>query len=97
MNNHLRLELIFLAFYFINMALLTGHGHVEQKNRDYPISYTSGQLLSIRRNKFTTNLNTTTCLKIKELSFKRMFRGTRGGKKKTKKNGTKIEEYMKNG
>ena len=100
MNYHLRLELIFLVLHHINMALLArhGHGHVEQINRDYLISYTSGQLLSIRRNKYTTNLGKTTCLKIKELSFKRMFRGTRGGKNKPKiqdQNRGVHEEWLK--
>ena len=68
------------------MALQTGQnfGPADQRSRNYPISYTSGQLLNIRRNKSTTNLNITTCQKIKELGFKKTFRGTRGGKKKSR-------------
>ena len=96
MNNHLGLELIFLTFCHINIASLTGH--VEQKNIDHLNSYTSGQLLSIRGNKYTTNLDKTTCLKIKELGLKRTLRGTRGGKNKPKiqdQNRDVHEEWLK--
>ena len=55
---------------------------------DHLNSYISGQLLSIRRNMYTTNLDKTTCLKIKELGLKRMFRETRGGKNKPKQRST---------
>ena len=79
MNNHLGIVLTVLVFCYFKMSLQTGH--VEQII-DHLNSYISGQLLSIGRNKYTSNLDTNACLKIKELDIKWNFRGSRGGKYK---------------
>ena len=59
------------------MPLQTGYVEL---NTDHQNSYTQRQLLSIRRNKYTSTLDKNTCLKIKELGIKRNFRGSRGGR-----------------
>ena len=78
MNNHLGVLLIFLILCYYKMPLQTGH--VEQGLKDQLNIYTSVQLHSIRKNKYTSNLDKNTCSKIKELGIKRFFWGKRGGK-----------------
>ena len=78
MNNHLGVLLIFLILCYYKMPLQTGH--VEQELKDQLNIYTSVQLYSIRKNRYTSNLDKNACSKIKELGIKRNFRGTRGGK-----------------
>ena len=56
------------------------NGYAEQKSKDYLNSYSADQLLSLKGDKYTSNLDKKTFLIIKELGMKRNFRGLRGGR-----------------
>ena len=80
MNINLGVDLTFLTFGYTIMSSINGYG--EQKSTDYlnSYSYTADQLLSLKGDKHTSNLDEKACLIIKELGIKRNFRGSRGGK-----------------
>ena len=53
---------------------------LDQRSTDHQNSYTADVLLSLKGDKYTSNLDERTCLIIKELGIKRNYRGSRGGK-----------------
>ena len=93
MSNHLGTVLTFLVFCYFKMSLHTGH--VEQII-DHLYSYTSGQLLSIRRNKYTLNLDKMYVQKLKNLVLKEIS-GDQEEENKDQEYRTKTEASMKNG
>ena len=80
MNINLGVVLTFLTFEHTIMSSI--NGYAEQKPTDFlnSFSYTADQLLSLKVDKHTSNLDEKSCLIIKELEIKRNFRRSRGGK-----------------
>ena len=79
MNINPGVVLTFLTFKHTIMSSI--NGNAGQKSTDYLNSYSyTADLLSLKGDKHTSNLDEKACLIIKELGIKRNFRGSRGGK-----------------